>query len=569
VAKPVAVGSGSPLADARERWSWRDVALLAAGGVVLSLVMNWPLPLELGEKIPASLGDPLFQAWQVAWDGHALTHQPLDFFQANPTWPLSNSLAFSDALIGYTPIGLIGDGAQAALVRYDLLFLFAYALAFVSAGLLARELGAARAASWVAGAAFAYAPWRLAQNGHLNILSSGGIALSLFLLLRGYRRRQPGTVVVGWVVAAWQVSLGFNLGLQLLYLLAALATLYCAVWVARGRPRLDRSLVLASLAGAGLLVLTSSLLAIPYVQAAQALPESKRSLAEVARFSPPLEGLIAAPPESYVWGGVTSGVRSSLSWPLEQTLFPGLAILVLALVGLGSTAYPGRVRAGLAVAVVVCADLSLGLGVAHGWLGYRLLYDLAPGWQGLRTPGRITALTTLALALLAAAGCTRLGIALSARSRSRLPASAAQLAAGAIALCVVVVEGAGRLPLRPVPHVPAGQLGAGAPQYHLPSDTFVDERYMYWSTEGFPRIVNGEGSFTPHFLKRLRARTASFPDKRSAKSLRALGVNSVILHTELLPGTSWEGAERRSVAGLGLRRERRGGIVVFELRPQP
>ena len=150
--------------------------------------MHWPLPLHLGSDIPKDLGDPLIQAWQIAWDGHALQHQLSDFWQANQFYPLENSLAFSDALVGYAPFGLIGEGFQAALVRYDLLFLFAYALAFFGGYLLARELGVDRFPAAVAGIAFAYAPWRLEQDGHMHVISSGGIPLSLFLLLRGYRR---------------------------------------------------------------------------------------------------------------------------------------------------------------------------------------------------------------------------------------------------------------------------------------------------------------------------------------------------------------------------------------------
>ncbi|MEA2431556.1 MAG: hypothetical protein QOI19_2029, partial [Thermoleophilaceae bacterium] len=174
--------------------------------------MHWPLPLYIGRDVARDLGDPLPQAWQVAWDGHALLHQPFHFFQANVFWPLKDSLAFSDALVGYAPAGLFGSGPHAAIVRYDLLFLFAYALAFFGAYLLARELGAGRVGAFVAGAAFAYAPWRLEQDGHLHVLSSGGIPLALFLLVRGYRKGSGRLVLAGWLVAAWQVSLGFSLG---------------------------------------------------------------------------------------------------------------------------------------------------------------------------------------------------------------------------------------------------------------------------------------------------------------------------------------------------------------------
>src|ERR1044072_2985419 len=143
--------------------------------------MHWPLPLHIGGDIPKDLGDPLVQAWQVAWDGNALQHQLSYFWQAKLFYPLENSLAFSDALVGYAPFGLIGEGFTAAIVRYNLLFLLAYALAFLGPYLLVRELGLGRAAGAVAGAAYAYAPWRLEQDGHMHVVSSGGIPLALFL----------------------------------------------------------------------------------------------------------------------------------------------------------------------------------------------------------------------------------------------------------------------------------------------------------------------------------------------------------------------------------------------------
>ena len=59
----------------------------------------------------------------------------------------------------------------------------------------------------------------MTEAGHLHVISSGGIPLALFLLLRGYRRGSRGLVLAGWLVSAWQISLGFTLGLQFAYLL--------------------------------------------------------------------------------------------------------------------------------------------------------------------------------------------------------------------------------------------------------------------------------------------------------------------------------------------------------------
>ena len=87
------------------------------------------------------------------------------------------------------------------MVRYDLLFLFAYALAFFGAYLLARELGLGRGAALVAGAAFAFAPFRLEQDGHLQVISSGGIPLALALGRARATPAQPVAMLAGWLVA--------------------------------------------------------------------------------------------------------------------------------------------------------------------------------------------------------------------------------------------------------------------------------------------------------------------------------------------------------------------------------
>ena len=117
----------------------REVLSAAAGAALLSIVMTWPLLIHLGDVVPRDIGDPLAIAWQPAWGGHALLNQPLEFFDANRFWPIGDSLAFGDALIGYAPTGMVGDGPDDAIVRYDLLFIFSYALAFFGAYLLARE----------------------------------------------------------------------------------------------------------------------------------------------------------------------------------------------------------------------------------------------------------------------------------------------------------------------------------------------------------------------------------------------------------------------------------------------
>jgi hypothetical protein len=492
--------------------------------------MTAPLSFHLRTGIADALDDPLLQAWQVAWDGHAVLHQPLHLFDANAFWPERRSLAFSDSLLGYAPAGILGSGPEAAVLRYNLLYLFAYALAFAATWFLARELGLGPLGAAVAAAAFAYAPWRASQAAHLHILSSGGIPLTAFLLLRGFRRRSPRHLFAGWAAAAWQVSLGFSLGLQLLY--ALLVTVPVLAWYEWLRPRgvraalRDRGVALATAGGGLALAAVSIALAIPYLQVRHDHSESRRALATVGAFSPRPLSFLAAPAENVVWGYRTSAVRSHLYTPgafapsAEKTLLPGLAVIVLALIGALAGRFPRPLRVGLLAASLVLGLLALGTSL--GSLSpYRLLYEVAPGWDAIRTPGRLMTLMSLTLGLLAGAGAERLAPRLRARSAFLLP----------LIPLVVLLEGWAPPTVARVPPAPAGFASAPAPVLHLPSNRFVDARYMLWSTDGFPPIVNGWSGFDPTLLTRIRATTRGFPATRNGVPLiRRLGVHSVVVH---------------------------------------
>ena len=539
----------------------RELGLSALIAVVLAVAMHWPLVLHIGSDVPKDLGDPLPQAWQIAWGGHALQHQPLDYWQSNMYWPLGNSLAFSDALVGYAPFGLIGEGFEAAIARYDLLFLFAYALAFLGAYLLARELGVGPWAAAVAGVAYAYAPWRLEQDGHLHVISSGGIPLALFLLVRGYRRDSARTVLAGWALATWQLALGFTLGLMFAYLLACLAVVLLLWWRRRGRP--PRAVLAASGLGAALFGGLGLLLARPYQAVKDAHPESERTAETVSAFSGGLDQFLAASELSTIWGPITAPVRDGLGFVPEQTLFPGLLVVVLAAVGLTAMSpYPRRLRIGLGAAIVVLALLCLGLREPGDGFPYpyRLLYEFAPGWDAVRTPGRLNTLLSLALALLAAAGAAA---AVAATRRSHLTVAGQQLG-GMVAVvlpALVLVEGMGfPYPHPTVPKPPPGLAEATPPRLHLPMYAYESRRFLVWSANGFPEIVNGRGSFKPASFDALERRMASFPARAVVDELRDLGVRTVVLHPDIVDGTPWEGWRDWPLEGTET-----GGVVLYRL----
>jgi hypothetical protein len=631
-------GARGPVnAQGRSRWApsprlaRAEVLWAILAGVALAVLVTWPLVLHMSSRISPDLGDPVRTAWQVAYVGHALLHDPLHLFNSNAFYPHPLSLAFSDSLLGYGPAAFFGSGTVAALVRYNLIFLFIWSLCFVGAYLLGRELGLRKLAAAAAGVAFAYAPYRVTEAGHFQVISSGGIALALFLLLRGYRRSSRGLVIAGWLVSAWQISLGFTLGLQFAYLMAVLAVLAVLYWWRAGRPALPRALVAITCIGMLVVGAVTIYQARPYLKISHDYPTAKRTIREVENYSSGPAAWLSASSENRVWGSVTSGVRAHVHSKNEDVFFPGGLILLLALAGLAAPVFTRRLRIGLAVGVVVCAVFALGLGLTGAGYPYRLLYDYAPGWNGVRVPGRVFTLATLFLALLAGAGAQliagRLGGLAARRGGSHddavepEPSGSAAHGAGAasetsstaasstavhdtssdakrrggarsreagvtalvgIVLAIGIVgEGAGHMAHPLVPQPARAEVGLPGPALDLPTDGALDRIWQYFSTNGFYKIPVGNSTFDMPSVDDLRGGMQNFPDQASIEKLRYYGIRTVVLHTatpkELPPEHGAVVAEppdpvaaaAKPVAGLGVTRRRVGSIVIYEIGPGP
>ena len=245
-------------------------------------------------------------------------------------------------------------------------------------------------------------------------------------------------------------------------------------------------------------------------------------------------------------------------------------IVLLAVVGMFSSSLSKRTRIGIGVVAVFLIVLELGFREEGGLLWpYRVLYDVLPGWDAIRTPGRLATFSSLALALLAAAGGEAL---LRAVRRWGLPAWSSAVVAGVLVL-VIVTEGRS-LPFDPfddqaMPEVPPAQPSTqeiATPQLHLPALTAKQNRaYQLALTDGFPDMVNGRASTNPAVVLNLVRDMANFPDAATVRELQEYGVRTVILHLGLSEGTPQAGAARKSIEGLPLTACRLPRLIVYEL----
>ena len=304
-------------------------------------------------------------------------------------------------------------------------------------------------------------------------------------------------------------------------------------------------------------------------------PQADRSIAWTEMYSPPWRGLFIAPESSWLWGDRYAGARGQLSWGPEMTLSPGLALILLACLGVSFSVFRVRHRALLLLGLAVAVLLTLGATLPwHGDPGYLTLSEHLPGWIALRTPGRITLWSSLLLAILAAGAVSAFVAGARAAAPWPGPGRPALLARGKfvavrsallIPLVLVTAEGVNRTPHPEVPRYPAALGVAQEPTLVLPSGGSLEMTVMLWTANGFRRVPNGLITFVPAAQERIRAQSATFPDQASITALRAEGIRSVVVLPEWLSGTPWEGVPGRPVDGLGITREDIDGAILYRL----
>ncbi len=341
----------------------------------------------------------------------------------------------------------------------------------------------------------------------------------------------------------------------------------------------------------------------PYLKVAHDYPTAKRTIKEVKTYSAGPAAWLAASSENRVWGHVTAGMRARVHSKNESVFFPGGLILVLALIGLvggegprerAGREWAGRRSAGprsagihspddcasaCSLGIITCSVLALGFGLTGAGYPYRLMFDYAPGWGGVRVPGRVFTLATLFYALLAAAGAQlvvqRIGSWGARRSLRGLAALA-----GVVLLVGIVGEGAGHLGHPVVPQPARAETGLPGPLLDLPTDGAADRLWQYFSTDGFYKIPVGNSTFDIAGVDDLRGGMSGFPDRASVEKLRYYGIRTVVLHLHMprLPGIvgyalaeppDTAAAAAKPIAGLGVTRRRVGSLVIYEIGPGP
>ncbi len=549
----------------------RALAVFAAYGLA-AVVWLSPLSLHLVDHV-YDPGDSFLNAWALAWDWRALGSQPLDLFQANIYYPARGSLAFSEHLL--VPALLAGPVLSLThnpILAHNLVLLLSFPLGGLGVYLLARRLSGSFWAGVLAGAMFAFCPYRTMQITRLQIEA---VMWAPFALWFAHRWLAGG---------AWR-DLG---GMVLLYLLLALSCGYWAlygglalavvlIWGMAGRRRWASGRRWAQLAVGGLaLALVITPFAAPYLAARQAMG-FVRGLETVRLYSADLGSWLAAPPHLALWGPLLSSLGRK-----EAFLFPGLIALVLAGIGVALFRGGGRPTPRWLYLALALFSLLMSLGpemvVAGYELGagpYRFFHEHVPGFAGLRTAARWGMLYQLFLAVLAGLGLAALLARLSRpQSRALLLGLAALLLAVELVPGPIKKSGPHPTPANPPPYAVwlAAQPGPGA-VLHLPLGSPRQNAFFTLvSAYHWRPIVNGYAGFSPKGHRAL-AGLMQDPTPGLLAGLARGGVRWLLVHQDKLPPGQARRVNARLASLPGLARRAAAWdyqhTVAWELTPPP
>ena len=313
----------------------RDALVATLAYAALTIAFTWPLVRGLARDLPGDFGDPLLNCWILAWDAdHLLRALGGDltalagYWNANIYYPHPLALAYSDHLTAQAlqilPVYAI---TRNPLFCYNLLFLSTFVLSGLGMFLFARALTGNRAAAFVAGLAYAFAPYRIGSIPHLQVLSSAWMPFALFGVRRFFdtRRTQP---LAGAAVAWWLQNLSCS---YYLIFFSPVLAMYTA-WELTARRLWKDVPMLGRLLTAGVaVVLATTPFVVPYITLRRT-GFSPRPFEEILHFSADVYGYLTADPNVRAWGGVLR------AWPrAENALFPGVTIVVLAAIAIVAT----------------------------------------------------------------------------------------------------------------------------------------------------------------------------------------------------------------------------------------
>lgn len=478
--------------------------------------------------------------WILAWVAHALLTDPSRLFDGNIYHPAGGAIVGSENMLAHAPVTVPVLWATGnALLVLKAMVLESFVLAGTGMFLLVRRRTGSGAAALVAGAAYAFTPWRTNSIPQPQYLGSAWLPLALLAVDVWLERRRPAALVGLAAALAMQGLACVYLG----YFAFACVPLYALARVLTER----RDGGVTAIAGAAIGTTGGALALLPvmwpYLRARAAGVIPSHDPSTILRFSASPATILG--PELFVWMGVV-----------------GPALALLGLLRRHDRNGPATRATWVLVGVAVLLAFGPWRLVGGTWvpLPAALLYAVAPGFGSIRAPIRFL--------LIAAAGLCMLGGSAFAAATATWSRRGRALAA-AVAIAVTVAWAAPS-----ATRTGPAQLGGATPPVYrwlasqpdgavleIPAAQleidFVgnarNARYMVASTTHWHPLVNGYTAYPPATDAFLLPAIRRLPAADALQRLvDAVDVRWLVLHRDALG--PWERAQWTDALPPGLER---------------
>ena len=512
------------------------------------ILATYPLVTEIDQRVPFDLGDPLYMSWVVSWNNKFILNHQFSLsalFDTNMYYPYKNTLAYSDLmLVPSIMVSPVYYFTKNPIVTVNSLLFLLLALSAFAMFLLVRHLTESALVALISGFFYLFSSYHLSQIGHIQLHADAFMLLMLLFLHRWLDSHETKYLALAVFMLFLEALSSWYYAIYAGLLLISFTSFFLIFKKMRVTRRSIASFAIILLA----LVFFLYPFISPYLQLHSSMPNFKRSIGESAVYSAGPADYLHTVEQNLFWGRLLG-----LSKPgVENILFPGLAVILLAFFGLWG------LRAGIAkreknaliklyYLLIALSAFVLSLGPYKTVLGQKVplpflfAFELIPGFKSMRVPARFGLLVLVGLVVLAAFGAVRL---LAYWRQKRRSNKLVDIVAIPAIIFLIFQQVSWPTPLSP----PIASGDRIPPIYkwlatykaadvivELPPTLTEQVKYVYYSTYHSKRLVNGYSGYTPPLWADLENRLLDFPSSESIGLLEELGVNGVLVHSRSIP----------------------------------
>lgn len=510
-----------------------------------SVFITYPLVFNLS-NFTTGFGDELLISWIQNWIIHSLNN-PLSIFDTNIFYPYQNTLAYSDLFIASSlfaaiPLKIFHE----PIVAFNFTLISSLGMLGLSVFLLSYYLTKNFVVSVISGLLVIFSPAVLDKKVHLQILAIYPVPLSMLFFLHFIKTKKAKFLSLSMLFFIVQTYNSFLPGYFLIFFFViSLALLFFRdkkLFNYLLKPRILLQLLLV------FLILLP--IVIPYYKVSWEF-NYKRDIRDSIHFALQPEDLLVTSEYSRLQKVLPQNFKiDRIGYGEIKPGFIGLIFSILSLAFVifslkffrkkDFTSFSLFITGIVGLITSLGPALHLGRVVIHEpfpvILPYALFYYLLPGFSGFRNSARWEMLFII---------CFSVGIGIMLSEILKKHSKIKSLAICFILIIGIVVEFNFPMKYYKVPRISEfpkvynyiGNLNS--PSIFIPICNWNDKcsseefKRLYFSTIGFPRMVNGASGFSPPPWEKTTSEiNTNFPNKKSLLQIKSLGVKQIVFEKE-------------------------------------